>query len=62
MYVFALSIKATERITDCTGVKHFAVLVITNLSKIRSVGRVLDCRVGGHGFDSRGQTITRGIK
>jgi len=36
-YVFALSIKATERITDCTGVKHFAVLAITNLSRIRSV-------------------------
>ena len=61
-YVFALSIKATERITDCTGVKHFAVLAITNLSRIRSVSRVLDCRVGGHRLDSQGRTITRGLK
>ena len=57
-YVFALSIKATERITDCTGVKHFAVLASTNLSRIRSVSRALDCRVGGHGFDCQGRTIT----
>ena len=61
-YVFALSIKATERITVCTRVKHFAFLAITNLNKIRSVSRALDCRVGGHGFDSQGQTITRGLK
>ena len=27
-----------------------------------SVGRVLDCRVGGRGFDSRGRTDTQGHK
>ena len=30
--------------------------------RISSVSRVVDCRVGGHGFDSRGQTNTRGLK
>ena len=27
-----------------------------------SVGRALDCRAGGPGFDSRGQTKTQGLK
>ena len=31
-------------------------------SRISSVGRVLDCRTGGRGFDSRGQTNTQGLK
>ena len=31
--------------------------------KISSVGRALDCRAGGTGFDdSRGRTITQGLK
>ena len=30
--------------------------------RISSGSRVVDCRVGGHGFDSRGQTNTRGLK
>ena len=30
--------------------------------RISSVGRALDCRAGGRGFDSRGQTITQGPK
>ena len=31
-------------------------------SRISSVGRVFDCRAGGRGFDSRGRTITQGLK
>ena len=30
--------------------------------RISSVGRALDCRAGGRGFDSRGRTITQGLK
>ena len=30
--------------------------------RISSVGRAFDCRVGGRGFDSRGQTITQGLE
>ena len=31
-------------------------------SRISSVSRALDCRVGGHGFDSQDQTSTHGLK
>ena len=30
--------------------------------RISSVGRAFDCRAGGRGFDSRGRTITQGLK
>ena len=30
--------------------------------RTRSVGRALDCRAGGRGFDSRGWTNTQGLK
>ena len=30
--------------------------------RISSVGRTVDCRAGGRGFDSRGWTITQGLK
>ena len=30
--------------------------------RISSVGRALDCREGGRGFDSRGWAITHGLK
>ena len=30
-------------------------------SKIRSVGRALDCSTGGHGFNSQGQTKTQDL-
>ena len=30
--------------------------------RISSVGRALDCRAGGRGFDSRGRTNTQGLK
>ena len=33
-----------------------------NRGKISSVGRALDCRAGGRGFDSRGRTNTKGLK
>ena len=33
-----------------------------NRVRISSVGRVLDCRAGGRGFDSRGRTNTQGLK
>ena len=31
-------------------------------SRISSLGRALDCRAVGRGFDSRGRTDTRGLK
>ena len=43
-------------------VNHFLDGVIFNRSRIRSVGRVLDCRAGGHGFDFRDQTNTYCLK
>jgi len=33
-----------------------------NRSRISSVGRALDYRAGGHGFDSRDRTNTQGLK
>ena len=46
----------------------FDVNVMLNLAnrfdrgRISSVGRALDCRAGGRGFDSRGRTNTQGLK
>ena len=37
-------------------------LLTKNRGRINSVGRALDCRVGGRGFDSRGRTNTQGLK
>ena len=31
-------------------------VLISNRSRISSVGSLLDCRAGGHGFDSQGRT------
>ena len=33
-----------------------------NRGRTSSVGRALDCRAGGRGFDSRGRTNTQGLK
>ena len=33
-----------------------------NRGRISSVGRAFDCRAGGRGFESRGRTITQGLK
>ena len=33
-----------------------------NRGRISSVGRAFDCRAGGRGFDSRGRTVTQGLK
>ena len=33
-----------------------------NRGRISSVGRAFDCRTGGRGFESRGRTITQGLK
>ena len=35
---------------------------LLNCVRFSSVGRALDCRAGGCGFDSRGQTNTQGLK
>ena len=35
---------------------------VFNRGRISSVGRALDCKAGGRGFDSRGRTITQGLK
>ena len=37
-------------------------LYTINRGRISSVGRTLDCRAGGRGFDSLGRTNTQGIK
>ena len=36
--------------------------MFTNRGRISSVGRALDCRAEGRGFDYRGWTNTRGLK
>ena len=50
---------------------HFLLVTETNVEWMRkhdnrgrtsSVGRALDCRAGGRGFDSRGRTNTHGLK
>ena len=41
---------------------HFAVCSHFDRGRISSVGRALDCRAGGRGFDSRGRTNTQGLK
>ena len=48
---------------NLTNARQKATLVIDknlteplHLTRISSVGRVLDCRAGGRGFDSRGRT------
>ena len=33
-----------------------------NRGRTSSVGKALDCRAGGREFDSRGRTITQGLK
>ena len=38
----------------------FFIFVI--VGRVNSVGRGLDCRAGGCGFDSRGRTNTEGLK
>ena len=37
-------------------------MYLFNRGRISSVGRALDCRAGGRGFDSRGRTNTQGLK
>ena len=43
-----------------TGKIHCSLFIVhsRNSSRICSVSRALDCRVGGHGFDSWGRTQT----
>ena len=36
--------------------------MFTNRGRISSVGRALDCRAEGRGFNSRGRTNTQGLK
>ena len=36
--------------------------MFTNRGRINSVGRALDCRAEGRGFNSRGRTYTQGLK
>ena len=39
------------------------ILPVTSInSNISSVGRAIDCRAGGRGFDSPGLTNTEGLK
>ena len=35
---------------------------VFNRGRTSSVGRALDCKAEGRGFDSRGRTITQGLK
>ena len=43
------------------GFKQLTAIVLTR-GRINSVGRALDCRAGGRGFDSRGRTNAHGLK
>ena len=43
-----------------TAIINFSAILIRG--RISSVGRALDCRAGGRGFDSRGRTNTQGLK
>ena len=38
------------------------IIIFFDRGRFSSVGRVLDCRAGGRGFDSRGRTNTQGLK
>ena len=40
----------------------FSIFQMDDRVKTSLVGRVLDCSVGGHGFDSRGRTNTQYLK
>ena len=46
----------------CIDVDSISTLHVTYRGRISSVGRALDCRAGGRGLDSRGRTITQGLK
>ena len=37
-------------------------IILKKRGRISSIGRALDCRAGGRGFDSRGRTNTQGLK
>ena len=42
---------------------YFSLIFLSiNCGRISSVDRPLDCRAGGHGFDSWGCTNTQGLK
>ena len=42
-------------------VPNLCFLYVYAKGRISSVGRALDCRTGGHGFDSRGWTNTESL-
>ena len=42
--------------------KHLTRLLLVNRGRISSVGKGLDCRAGGRGFDSWDRTNTQGLK
>ena len=43
------------------GFKELTAIVL-NRGRISSVGKALDCRAGGRGFDSRGRTNAHGLE
>ena len=45
----------------CIDLDSISNLHFSYLGRISSVGRALDCRAGGRGFDSRGRTIRQGL-
>ena len=49
----------------CTAFNEYIRVIISfrlKCCRISSVGRAFDCRAGGRRFDSRGRTITQGLK
>ena len=46
----------------CIDLDSISTLHFSYRGRIPSVGRALDCRAEDRGFDSRGRTITHGLK
>ena len=49
-----------KKLGESTEKSHYAKP--NNRGRFSSVGRALDCRAEGRGFDSRGRTNTQGLK
>ena len=56
------TLNTVQEKTISTHKVHFRIFTAFYRGTIISVGRALDCRAGGPGFDSRGWTNTQGLK
>ena len=56
------NVKTCEKITTVEGDQAVLGALVEIPNSVSSVGRALDGRARGHGFDSRGRTNTHGLR